>query len=124
MSYKGIHSRPFMDPHGYAVIGVDETRLSESDRRAALEEGFTSPQDWRRYLTPEELQALDKSLAEAEQSESEYFYHPPGYESPQKREKLFEAARLGLFRAYARAKYANGGRYWYGDGVPWASAGN
>jgi hypothetical protein len=113
-----ISFRPSLDPHGFFPMRVDETCLHEADRRAALVEEVYSPQDWRGCLTSKELQALVKGLADAEQNESTYLIRSPAYESPQKRERLFEAARLGTFRAYARRRYAAGRSIWYGDGPP------
>jgi hypothetical protein len=39
-------------------------------------------------------------------------------ELPAVRDKKFELHMLGMLRAYARNKYAQGRSVWYGDGEP------
>ena len=105
------------DPHGYEPLIVDENCLSSEDCRQALLETFETPRDWRSFLTPKELDKLDKGLKGSEERKSPHVYYPG--ESPETCEKRSAAAQLGLLRGYAREKYSHGRRFWYGDVPPW-----
>jgi hypothetical protein len=107
------------DPHAYQPLAIDENCLSEEDCREALIEAVNHPSDWVSYLAQHELDTLKKSATNANQNQSLYFSTGG---SSQQRDQQFEMARLGLYRAYARNKYAGGHRIWYGDGVPFRRA--
>lgn len=108
--------RPTYDPHGYQPLVVDENCLSNEDCREAVLEAFEHPGDWKSYLTPNELEELEKALIEIEASKSPYIFYVG--EPPEMSSTRAEAARLGMFRAFARDKYAGGYGIWFGDGVP------
>ena len=74
------------------------------------------PCNWLRYLTRQEVESFETAIKEIEQSRSPYWIGPA--ELPAVEEKRFEMNWLGMRRAFARDKYANGRRIWYGDRVP------
>lgn len=55
-------------------------------------------------------------IAELQQHRSPYWFGRG--ELPAVRDKKFEMHLLGMLRAYARGKYAQGRGVWYGDGMP------
>ena len=105
--------------HGYQPIIVDETCLNDADERQALLGAINASGDWDSYLTSAERQAFTKEIDAIARVQSSYVYIPgsPG-DSARHREKRFEMSRLGAYRAYARRKYADGHKVWYGDGIP------
>ena len=102
-----------MDPHGYHPMSVDESILTNQERRAALKESFqdeaagSQAPDLTQYLTREELSAYEMRLRGPEVERL-------SFSLPQSGQLLF-AARL---RRYARQKYNHGKRLWCGDGPP------
>jgi hypothetical protein len=109
------------DPHGYEPLFVDENCLSSEDCRQALLDAIASPRDWRSFLTPQELIELEQALQDSEKRKSPYIYYPG--ESAETRERRSAAAQLGMLRAFARDKYSQGQRFWYGDAPPWVQPG-
>jgi hypothetical protein len=107
----------YFDPHGYQPLIVDESCLSDSDSREALLDSFYDPHDWNGALTAMEMGHLEKQVLESESSKSPLFFGPG--ESAKTQELRFVAARKGTHRAYARDKYNEGRRIWYGDVPPW-----
>jgi hypothetical protein len=108
--------------HAYQPVLIDESCLTDEDRREAFEEALRAPAigeaggDWRSYATPQERARLEKELAELRRT------WPPfaiaNGEVPELREKRFELARRCRLRAFARKKYSGGRPVWFGDGVP------
>ena len=121
MSYPRAHSQLSLDPHGYQPLIIDEDVLSDDDRIGAIDAAASRPRNWMRYLTRSEVESFEKAMQELEQQRSPYWFGP--CELPAVQEKKFEMTRLGMLRAYARDKYANGRRIWYGDGVPFERRG-
>ena len=112
------HANPGYELHGYHPVVVDETCLGPEERRQALLDATTQPQDWLEFLTPSETAALEKDLAQIEAERSPFVI---GASQP-RAERIFEASRLGMLRAYARHKYCAGRRIWLGDRPPWRRA--
>ena len=111
MPFGNQRRRPSIDPHGYHPIEVDEHCLDNQDCREAVLDAFERPCDWTKYLTGVELKKFQADLDTIDNVKSPF-------ESLRRRDKQAEMSRLGLFRAFARQKYAGGHRYWYGDGEP------
>jgi hypothetical protein len=109
--------------HGYQPIVVDEDCLNDEDCKESLLEALHAiasgdgSDDWRSYLTPEELAAFEKELAALRTQEKKSPFISNG-ESPAVTEKKFEMARLGILRRFARNKYNGGRRIYFGDGPP------
>lgn len=95
---------------------IDETVLNAQERCAAVQSATRQPRIWLGYLTPSEIASFEQAIAELQQRRSPYWF---GHgELPAVRDKRFEMNLLGMLRAYARDKYAQGRGVWYGDGVP------
>jgi hypothetical protein len=109
-----------MDPHSYQPVVVDESCLTDEERREAFEKalhgsaGGESGGDWRSYATPQELAKLEKELAELPKLKSPFI---SADEAPGVTEKQFELTLRCRLRGYARRKYNGGHRVWYGDGT-------
>jgi hypothetical protein len=116
MSYQQARSRRLIDPHGYQPLVINENVLNHDDHLEALTGPNARPCDWKSYLTPAEIESYEKAIAEIKRNRSPYWFGPA--ELPAVEQKRFEMVRLGVLRAFARDKYANGRRIWYGDGVP------
>jgi hypothetical protein len=112
-------SRPSLDPHGYFPTCADETCLNDADRREAIISNVAQPRDWMQYVTAEEWQEIEEEIAEIERTKSPYFFSTRApRDCSNKRQEL---AQRGVFRSFARERYANGLAIWYGDGQPpWA----
>ncbi len=95
---------------------IDEHVLNHEDRLEALTGPYVPPCSWKSYLTRAEIESFAKAIRQIEQNRPPYWIGPA--ELPAVREKKFEMVRLGVLRAFARDKYANGRRTWYGDGLP------
>ncbi len=115
MSSSCIPSRPSLDPHGYQPLVIDETVLSAQERCAAIESATRHPRNWLEYLTPAEIASFEQAIAELQQHRSPYWFGRG--DLPAVRDKRFEMNLLGMLRAYARDKCAQGRGVWYGDGV-------
>ena len=116
MSYHRAQSRRSIDPHGYQPLVIDENVLNRDDRVEALTGPKIGYCDWKSYLTRAEIELFEKAIEEIKRKTSPHWIFQG--ESPAVEEKRFEMARLGVLRAFARNKYADGRRIWYGDGVP------
>ena len=121
MTYRRAPSRRSIDPHGYQPLVIDEDVLTEEDRMEAFDVAPSRPCNWLRYLTRQEVESFETAIKEIEHSRSPYWIGPA--ELPAVVEKRFEMNWLGMRRAFARDKYANGRRIWYGDGVPFSRLG-
>jgi hypothetical protein len=121
MSYGRANPHRSFDPHGYQPLVIDENVLNYDDRLEALTGPTVRPCDWKSYLTPAEIESFERAIAEIKRNRSPYWFGPA--ELPSVEEKKFEMTRLGVLRAFARDKYANGRRVWYGDGVPFSRLG-
>ncbi len=109
-------TRESLDPHGYQPLVVDEHVLSEEDRIEAITSPALKRQDWSSYLTPAEIQAFERAIKEIQRNRSPYWIGPS--ELPAVEELRFERHRLGVLRAFARDKYADGYGIWFGDKIP------
>jgi hypothetical protein len=117
MTNRNAPSRRSIDPHGYQPLVIDENVLTEDDRIEAFDAAVSSrPRNWLHYLTRQEVESFKKAINEIEQNKSPYWIGRG--ELPAVQEMKYEMNQLGMLRAFARDKYANGHRIWYGDGVP------
>src|SRR6185503_8343925 len=109
--------RQSFDPHGYVPVIVDDRCLSIEERNDAVIESLANPPDWKSHVDQHELTELNATLKKVGNNLSAngafFFTGEPAVI----RERRFELARLGSYRAYARKKYAGGFRIGYGDSL-------
>ena len=116
-------NRPTRLPlHGYQPLVVDEDCLTPVDCREAILEAVAHPGDWMGYVTQQERKNLEVELAEFMKQEQIRRSTTPNVihvgEPGEISAKRQDLPRRGMFRAFARNRYADGRRFWYGDGVP------
>src|SRR5262245_9608522 len=111
-----------LDPHGYHPVVVDENCLTDELAREAILDAFHNPEDWTKHLTRQERTQLKNDLNEIDKKPRNPHIYSDG-ERAIRREKRAEFARLGLFRAFARRRFADGHAFWYGDSIPFARSG-
>jgi hypothetical protein len=108
--------------HGYQPLVVDEHCLTAAGRREAIIDVVFHPRDWRRHVTQQEVETLERKLAEIQKQAAIQRRKTPNVyyagEPPEMEKKRREVIHRGSFRAYARQKYGAGGRIWFGDGPP------